>query len=1043
MSSITQFWKRWVALAALLVSCRAPAMEYSVRRWTAEQGLPQNRANAIRQTHDGYMWFGSWFGLVRFDGMRPTIFDHVNTAELEMDSVSAMEEDPATGTLWIATEGGLVRYKDNHFSHVGGVADLPAWGHAIWLAGHDTVWYLASEPKRLIRVSHGIVKDVVVSQFRNWTTYLGDRGGGDAWFLAEEGVFRVNYTGASCTVIREGDPLPLGAVHTTVRDRKGRLWLGTDHGLYITTSGMGDPRPVLERVNIPDGPSDVAVPVVALGSEGTMWVYVKGRGIFQWSEGKLTPVSGDPDLQKVQIYALLEDREGTVWAGTRTGVVQLRPKHVRVITTEDGLGSDDVWCAQEARDGTLWVSHTGGISTIRNGVVRKMEIGQPFPLPFASVEQRVQVLYPQENGRIWYGPDHLRMIEHGRAQEAPFKFPAAANNPQCMLEDREHRMWFGGDGWVVNWDGTNEPVSIKITESSTSPVTVRVVHQDRQGRIWLGTYGEGLKLLGPTGVKTYMTPGHRRGSELNNRMWTIYEDVDGIFWIGTENGLNRFVPPGVDPKLDAQVDPHRFITYNRGQGLAELVINHILEDDQKNFWLGALHGIYRVSRNELNEIAAGRITATRFVRLSAEDGLLSVETNGERSPSACRTRDGKLWFPTDVGLAVIDPTAIVASTNAPAPLIESVIVDRGVVYGGGEDAGGDLEFAPEPQAGVDVKVPYKLKAGQAKVVRFRYTAPATVGADQMSFSVQLAGLETVPRPMRSERVIYYSNLEPGDYKFLVTVTNGQGVASMAPATFAFSLAPFFWQTWPFYILCGVGILGTGAGIQAMRMRVQRRIDRLENIAALERERSRIAQDLHDELGSGLAQVALLAEMHDPETAVRKRPEDVARDMLKKLDGIVWALNPARAGLENVVDYLVGHAEDFVGATSIHLRLNIPSALPVHHLDAARRHHLLLVFKESLRNAVTHGHANNIAVEIDIETVNGFQRLKVAVRDDGCGFDQQSVDGKRNGLTNMRERAQQVGGTVEIRSRPGQGTEVLFILPMTQPVTERGWRFWGV
>ena len=915
-------------------------------------------------------------------------------------------------------------------------------GHAIWLTGDDTVWYLASEPKRLVRVSHGVVQAVLIDKNTRWTCFLGDRGGGDAWFMTDAGFHRVNYTGARCTVVREAGPLPIGMVYTTVRDRKGRLWLGTETGLYVTSSGIGDVRPVLERVAIPGGADDTAVPVIALGNEGTIWAYVRGRGIYQWTEGKLVPVAGDPALSGAQVYALTEDREGTVWAATRTGVVQLRPKHVRVITSDDGLGGNDVWCAQEAHDGTLWVSHTEGISTIRNGVVRKMDIGRPFPLPYATVEQRVQVLFAQQNGRVWYGPDQLRMIENGRAQSAPFIYPEEAHNVHCMLEDRQRRMWFGGDGWVVSWDGTNDPVSIKVAQGKPPYVTVRAIHEDRQGRIWVGTYGEGLKLLDSTGLKSYATRTGQRGSELNNRMWMIHEDADGIFWIGTENGLNRFVPPGIDPGLAAQADPQRFATFNRAQGLPELVVNHVLEDDRQNLWLGALHGIYRVSRRDLNNIASGSSAAARFIRISAEDGLLSVETNGERSPSACRTRDGRLWFPTDVGLAVIDPADIITGTNAPNPLIESVIADRDVVYGSGEDAGGELSFIADSQPGVARGEPFHLKAGKAKVVRFRYTAPATVGVDQMSFSVQLVGLESVPRPMRGERVIYYSNLKPRDYTFLVTATNAHGVASQKAASFPFTLEPFFWQTWPFFVLCGAAVIGAGAGIQAVRLRVQRRIDRLENVASLERERSRIAQDLHDELGSGLAQVALLAEMKDSESAPRKRPEDVAREMLKKLDGIVWALNPARAGLENVVDYLVGHAEDFVGATAVHLRLNIPDTLPANHLDAARRHHLLLVFKEALRNAVTHGQAKNITVEIDIETVGAVQRLKVSVRDDGCGFDPQAVDGKRNGLTNMRERAQQVGGTVDLRSRPGQGTEVSFVLPMSQPVAERRWGIWG-
>ncbi|HTI72662.1 MAG TPA: two-component regulator propeller domain-containing protein, partial [Candidatus Limnocylindria bacterium] len=684
-----------------------------------------------------------------------------------------------------------------------------------------------------------------------------------------------------------------------------------------------------------------------------------------------------------------------------------------------------------------------GIDTIRDHHVHSLDIGSPFDSSNATADRRVQIVWPQEPDKLWYGPDQVRLLIDGHPAPTPFTFPPEAVHPESIFEDREHNMWFGAIGWALKWDG-KQLQRFAVEPGENREAGVRVIFQDRVGRIWCGTYGQGITLLqGETNIvfKNPIPAGDskrdRLERKLSNQMWTIHEDGNGIFWIGTENGLIRFVPPGVDPKLDALAPTNRFFAFRKENGLPDLVINHVLEDDAGNLWLGALHGIYKVARSELNSVAAGTRSSTRFVRITGEDGLLSVETNGERSPSACKSRDGRLWFPTDIGVAVIDPTAIATKAYTPEVLIESVAIDHVLEYGGGEEFGGEvLPPSPSPSKRTSGGL-LRLNPGRARLVRIKYTAPSTIGADQMDFSIQLVGVDTTIRQMRKERVVHYSNLPPGTYEFRVTATNGFGEGALRPATFAFVLEPFFWQTWPFKIFCVVVAIVVAGGIQTYRLRIQRRIGALENAASLEQERSRIAQDLHDELGSGLAQVALLAEMPESETTVRRRPQDVAREMLNKLDGIVWALNPARASLESVVDYLVGHAEEFLEPAGVHLRLHIVDNLPDSNLDAARRHHLLLVFKESLRNVVTHSQAKNVAVEIGIEPTGDILRLRVTVRDDGKGFDPQKLSGKRNGLTNMRERASQVGGEVTVKSSPGQGTEVVLAIPLVEVTPKRG------
>jgi signal transduction histidine kinase len=319
----------------------------------------------------------------------------------------------------------------------------------------------------------------------------------------------------------------------------------------------------------------------------------------------------------------------------------------------------------------------------------------------------------------------------------------------------------------------------------------------------------------------------------------------------------------------------------------------------------------------------------------------------------------------------------------------------------------------------------RFAPGQAGVIDVTYTANSFAAPGKVRFKYRLLGQATNWFEMGARRGAVFPNLPPGSYRFEVTACNSHGVWQPVPAGFSFAIAPHFYQTWVFYVLCGAMVVAAGGLIQRWRLQIQRKIAALEGVAALERERSRIARDLHDELGAGLAQVVLLSDAPSEHVPAQQKPRDVAREMMQKLDGIVWSLNPERAEAGSIVDYLAGFAEKFIAATPMQLHLDLPQNQPTLALAPSQRHDLLLAFKEMLRNAVTHSHGTAITVRIAFPG----ESMEVAVRDDGVGFDPSSRPPHRNGLSNLGQRAASLGGTFEIRSAPGQGTEAILTFPM--------------
>ncbi|MCI0364551.1 MAG: histidine kinase, partial [Phycisphaerales bacterium] len=363
---------------------------------------------------------------------------------------------------------------------------------------------------------------------------------------------------------------------------------------------------------------------------------------------------------------------------------------------------------------------------------------------------------------------------------------------------------------------------------------VRGFHEDRQRVLWIATYGGGVCRLENGVIRG--VPGLTAG-----KAWTFHEDPDGVMWIATDTGLVRY-------------DKGKTFLFTRKHGLFDDRVNRVMEDEAGMLWLSCNRGIFRVSRHDLNAVAGGRLAAANYVAYGEADGMISSETNGEYQPSGCRLPDGSMWFPTQRGVVAINPKTVYRNELPPPVIVEQVTIDDEVVIGGAP--------AMEPGDTNSVRLAneiIKLPAGRARVMEVRYTANSFVEPSKVRFKHWLVGHDSDWRDAGASRVAYFHNLRPGSYRFRVKACNNHGYWNETGAEFQFYLAPHFYQTWPFFVLCGAVVILTAAGVQAYRLRVQRRIMQAEQQAAVQRERARIAQDMHDDLGAYLTKIAILSE----------------------------------------------------------------------------------------------------------------------------------------------------------------------------------------
>ncbi len=975
-----------------------PRFSYDI--WQVEQGLEQNAVTTVLQTRDGYLWLGTYTGLMRFDGVRVTVYDSAVTPGLENSRVTSLFEDPS-GNLWIGHETGeLTKLTDGQFSFQGRATNWPGGAvESITMDEAGDLWLL-NDLGFLIRLRDGLKLDPPGGATPSRKVFLSRESNGRLWVTAN-GMVRI---------LDHGQLAPLNFTGTENTNYFERVVPAKDGGLWVMANGrVRKWRGGRWESDLGECPCENGFVTEMLETRsGTLLAGTIKDGLYLLSPGA-APLhfTRNNGLSHDWVRSLHEDQEGNIWIGTGGGLDVLRPRKVKMLNPPDGWqgravlsfivrSAGDAWIGSEGAglyhyDGDHWTSYTES-----NGL--------PNLFVWSVLETRKGDLLAGTWG------DGL-VMKQGERFVSPAGLRQIAAPVVALYEDRAGTVWIGTtaglykteDGKVTWFAGRDE---LKLPD-------VRTIAESANGTLWFGMLGGGLGQL-TNGVLHQFRKLDGLSSDF---ILSLYPEADGTLWIGTsDNGLCRY-------------RHGKFATISAEQGLLASIISEIAEDNDGNLWMGSHHGILRVSKADLNRCADGVVKTVRCLSYGKAEGLTSLKCSGGFQPNVCKTTDGRLWFPTTKGLAVIDPGNFTTNTVPPPVVIEDLIVE-----------GVPLPRLVPTKSGRGGKTPtLEIPPGQQRL-EIRYTGLSFTAPEKVRFKYKLEGLEDKWVDAGPKRLAQYSYLPPGNYTFRVSACNNDEVWNEHGVALAFTVLPQIWQTWWFRgasVLAGaVAVAGMAIGIT--RQRVRRKVELLERQRALERERARIARDIHDDLGASLTRITLLSQSArgelqdlDPAAADVDNIYGTARELTRALDEIVWAVNPRHDTLDSLVAYLGRFAQNFLSTAGIRCRLDAPVHLPPKAVTAEIRHNLFLAFKEALNNVVKHANASEVRISFEI-TPGEF--VLVAV-DNGRGFDwnQQKArisppaDGFRsdsgNGLLNMRKRLEEIGGACVWETSPGEGTRV--------------------
>jgi ligand-binding sensor domain-containing protein len=736
---------------ASALDSRRGVTQYAQTHYETRDGMPHGLANSIAETADGYLWTGSEEGLARFDGSSFTNFDHRKTAGIPANMFTALAVD-AHGELWAATrEHGLLHLVGGEFRSI-------AWG-------------MGQQEPQILALAF-------------------DRAG-DLWVgTRDRGLARL-HAGIRVTTLGVRDGLPSDDIRSILSGRDGSLWIGTFRGLARWRSGQ-----------ITMGPAaldGVAVRALAEDSSGDLWcatanglAHLRGdsvelvgadrlaatdirRILFDrdgnlWIGGangvaRMTPRGQIDRLARpaAMVLALFEDSEANLWIGSEKGLDRLRDGDVLPFGAAEGGTDETAFGVREDPTGALWITSSGGLFRVPPGATTGS--------PIVTDRGTMYSIYPDSHGDVWFG---ARDGSVGRWRDGRFTWlgSRAWERVRSIAETNEG-MWLGTEHGLFRMHSDR----LDDAEQVVPGVAVSAIAPDASGALWLCTEGGGL-MRWNHGALAAIPPG---GPPKITPVTTIVFDPDGTLWAGTEGG-------GLWRLRDGQ-----WFVFTAKDGMFDDLIWRILDDGRGTLWLSSNRGIWSVTREQLEARARGTIAMVQSVLYGEADGMRDRECNGAIDPAGWRTRDGRLWFPTGKGLAVIDP-AHLHQTSPPNALLQSLRVDG----------------QPRPLAQT-----VELAPGTGRI-ELGYTAPALRSPERLYFRYRLDGFDSVWNDAGAQRVAQYTNVAPGHYQFIVEArTDG---AWGRAGTMAITLAPQFYQTRWFYVLAIVSLVIAIISLPMLRVR---------------------------------------------------------------------------------------------------------------------------------------------------------------------------------------------------------------------------------
>ena len=975
----------------------AEQQNFVVTQYGLDEGLPQSSVNDIIQTRDGYIWLATYGGLVRFDGLSFTTFNRSNTPGMVEERIMSIYED-SEGGIWIFAESPqteLMRYKN------GEVQSFPlerSSGLVFRMRNAKDGSLLFTSAKKLLKFNGEEFQEVEITKPHSTDSGKSYKGG--TWVNLDKKIvflkgnkaievadFADDFDGN----FEDSREFPVGS---------GELILATrSEGFYKYADNK------ISSLNLEDGIEGLIFNNFGIDNNGEENLYVEflgDIGVWDGVEFKLyNPIKGYPDLN---IKGILKDSEGNLWFGTDAdGLFKVRPSAIQMIDKDQGLSNEKMLSLTILDDGSgLFSSNCGGVFEWREGRAYSSKV-QEFYQSGCNWS-----VFQDSKGRIWIGGGGVYVTNSLNEEGQYFGEAEGFTNVgvSAMLEDSHQNMWVASiHGLYVN-DG-EQFVRKYTVEDGLYYNDVRSLLEDEEGVIWVGS-SSGLNTIEDNEVRKIPLTGKSKNSFQTSQpnVRAIYQDNEKYIWVGTYGeGLFRI-----------NGDEVQQLTTN--DGLFDNVISQIVEDEYGYFWMGSNRGIVRVKREDLSDYLDGKAKNFTIDSFGSNDGMNSAETNGGFQPNAVKDSNGKIYFPTIAGVAVVDPSKVVSNSVPPPVYIERLRSEER-----------ELSMAESIQLSYNTAF-----------LEINYTGISFTDPEKVQFKYRMKGLDDDWIDVGNSRSALYSKIPPGSYTFQVIAGNSDGVWNTEGASLAVVVVPPFWQTNWFYALVALLIIGAAGLIYYIRIEQLKRQNARQKrfteqlIESEENERKRIATELHDSLGQQILVIKNRAELA---RKVKEKPEELNEQLNEIMQSAVLSIADIRTishglrpvhlekfGLTEALNNLFNQVQE--AASSIEWSYHIDNIDEV--IPKEKEINFYRVIQEAITNIFKHAEATEATVII--RRVDSG--LKTVIWDDGKGFDPgNKLNAGGLGLSGMHERVETLDGTIDLKSGNEKGTTITIIIPVEQ------------
>ena len=1051
-----------ILFSNLLYASESKSIEdYQFRQLTIKEGLSHSAVLSIIQDRRGFMWFGTANGLNRFDGYNFITYSNnpYDSTSISDNEVSSIFED-SQGYLWLGTIKGIVNrfnrktetfeyfypehstnskikfnesftaypisFVRNSNNSITSIAEdnngniwIGTWGNGLYRLDKKSkrIEHFFNQSNDEKSLSYNRITKILVD--KKSAIWVGTFGGGLNRIIKVQDNNRTSKFSYKfiCYRTRNNNySISNNDILALYEDNQSNIWIGTYNGGLNKLDNSQKFVPVEDarfvRYNSDQNEIKLhykTIMSIIESNEGDIWLGTLGEGLIKFNpvtnsilNFKYNPLDNNT-LPDNDVIAIEKDKSGILWISTSLGrgicQLQINRKKFNHVSNNPGesnsLSDNVIWSITGDQDGYIWLgTYRGGLNRYdkekKKIVTYKHNPADPHSLP----DDHIRSLAVDNKNNLWVGcfEGGLNMYNKKTGDFANLK--EMGLDEKALGSDQVLDIHIENDSvfWIATYGGgltklifeENNRVRYKRfvhnpnDNSSISDNRVYTIYENKEGILWIGTFGGGLNKFDKKTEKfiSYKNDSSDPLSISDDRIICIYEDSEGILWLGTfGGGLNVY-----------NKEIKRFVRYGEKEGLTSYVVYGIVEDRHKNLWMSTNSGIFKYTRED-----------HLFTQYDLSDGVQSLEFSGG---AYYKAKDGEIYFGGINGFNNFYPDSIKYTSYVPNIVISSFKVLNNI-WKGERDK---IVLSPTEN-----------------FFSFEFAALDYSNPEDCRYAYMLEGFDEDWRYTNSsQRIAMYTNLAPGNYTFKVIGSNSDGLWNYDGASISLTILPPFWQTWWFITASIILFLSIIYFISTVRIR---------NLLAIEKLKTKLAADLHDNIGSGLTEIAILSELTTREISngSGKTPQNLksisetSRKLVDNMSDIVWVVNPRRDSLHDLIIRLKDSYSEVLPYKGISLKITNLDKLENVKLPMEYRQNLFLIFKEGINNSVKHSKCTSIFLDVNIRG----DVLEMILKDNGSGLNGINKE-LGNGLKNMEQRANAIGGKLKWRSILNTGTTITFV-----------------